>query len=148
MGFTTPVQLNKIVHGNIYFSEISCMYFQNFQSREVQLSVNLLLKPCIITLDLSNSRLKNLQKKKRKVKFARQTTLSRCSGLTELEGVRAGKLLSLNIKALTIYTEKNAVKPELCAMFQSNEAESLMEIMSSQYSASSLPKLFLFNFQA
>jgi len=81
-------------------------------------------------------------------KFSTQIALSRYSDLTELGGVRAGKLPSLRIKALTIYTENNPVKSELYTVFQSNEAASPMEIMSSQYSASSLPKLFLFNFQA
>lgn len=45
--------------------------------------------------------------------------------MTELGGVRAGKLLSLNIKALTAYRENNPVKSELCTLFRSNEAASL-----------------------
>lgn len=143
--YSCPTEQNS-AWKHLFFRDLLHVFLE-FPALEVQLSANLLLKPCI-TLDLSNSHLKKSPKEKRKVKFGRQTTLSRCSDLTELEGVRAGKLLSLNIKALTIYTENNAVKPELCAMFQSNEAESLMEITSSQYSASSLPKLFLFNFQA
>lgn len=120
------------------------MYFQNFQSHKVHLSANFLLKPCIaVDLPLEKSHLKNLQKKESKVeKFAGQITLCRYSDLTELEGVRAEKFLSLNNKTLTIYTENNPMKSELCTVFQSNGAASLMEIMCSQYSTSSLQSYF------
>lgn len=68
--------------------------------------------------------------------------------MTELRGVRAGKLLSLNIKALTAYRENNPVKSELCTLFQSNEAASLYGSNVFKILAKLLAKTILFNFQA
>lgn len=150
----THVQLNKIVHRNLLFSEISCMQFQNYHANKAQLS-SILFKPCLAVV-LSNSHWKNLQKKiekkkkrekKEMEKFDRQITVQ-ILRLDRTGGDYRCKLFFLSNRTLTIYIESNPVNLELCTVFQSNEAASLMEIMSSQYLASSLTKLFLFNFQS